>query len=31
MKKNIKKNTTKPRQSWTFDEYTNSESRNRHI
>ncbi len=27
MKKNIKKNTTKPRQSWTFDEYTNSEIR----
>ncbi|MDC2992410.1 FMN-binding glutamate synthase family protein [Pelagibacteraceae bacterium] len=27
MKKYIKKNTTKPRQSWTFDEYTNSEIR----
>ncbi len=27
MNKNIKKNTTKPRQSWTFDEYTNSEIR----
>ena len=27
MRKNIKKNTTKPRQSWTFDEYTNSEIR----
>ena len=25
MKKNIKKNTTKPRQSWTFDEYTNAQ------
>ena len=27
MKKYTKKNTTKPRQSWTFDEYTNSEIR----
>ena len=27
MKKKVKKSITKPRQSWTFDEYTNSEIR----